>query len=98
MDRNIEFTPLVSNLSSRLEIMGQDDCEDFCSVIERQVFIYLVNNYFVRSVTMDKWKDTELSKMKSGGNRQAKDFLNKQTDWQASLRVDQNQKIIFLSR
>ena len=31
---------------------------------------------------MDKWKDAELSKMRVGGNRQAKDFLTSQPDWQ----------------
>jgi hypothetical protein len=35
-----------------------------------------------RSVTMDKWKDAELEKMRAGGNRQAKDFLTSQSDWQ----------------
>ena len=38
----------------------------------------------LRSVTMDKWKDTELSKMKSGGNKQAKQFLAKQSDWKVN--------------
>ena len=36
---------------------------------------------FVRSITMDKWKDLELEKMKVGGNRKAKDFLSTQDDW-----------------
>jgi len=36
---------------------------------------------FVRSVTMDKWKDTELNKMKVGGNKNAKQFLNSKDDW-----------------
>jgi hypothetical protein len=31
---------------------------------------------------MDKWKDAELSKMRVGGNRQAKEFLSNQSDWQ----------------
>lgn len=30
---------------------------------------------------MDKWKDTELEKMKVGGNRKAKEFLQDQPDW-----------------
>ena len=30
---------------------------------------------------MDKWKDTELNKMKVGGNRNAKQFLDNQADW-----------------
>ena len=30
---------------------------------------------------MDKWKDAELDKMKAGGNRKAKEFLQDQSDW-----------------
>lgn len=40
---------------------------------------------FVRSVTMDKWKDLELEKMKVGGNRKAKQFLSTQADWNSKL-------------
>ena len=36
---------------------------------------------FVRSVTMDKWKDVELEKMKVGGNKKAKNFLAERSDW-----------------
>ncbi|XP_037939538.1 ADP-ribosylation factor GTPase-activating protein 1 isoform X2 [Teleopsis dalmanni] len=36
---------------------------------------------FVRSVTMDKWKDIELEKMRVGGNRNAHEFLEDQPDW-----------------
>ena len=43
---------------------------------------------------MDKWKDTELSKMKNGGNKQAKDFLEKHSDWQ--VRSFFQQQIIFV--
>lgn len=35
---------------------------------------------FVRSTTMDKWKDSELEKMKVGGNSRAKDFFASQSD------------------
>jgi len=52
-----------------------------CSGKHRGLGVHLS---FVRSVTMDKWKDTELSKMKSGGNRSAKEFFNKHSDWQDS--------------
>ena len=41
-------------------------------------------NSFVRSITMDKWKDYELAKMKVGGNRKAKVFLESQPDWNSS--------------
>ena len=36
---------------------------------------------FVRSVTMDKWKDIELEKMKAGGNRKFRMFLELQEDY-----------------
>eukprot|EP00092_Neocalanus_flemingeri_P022637 GFUD01024552.1.p1 GENE.GFUD01024552.1~~GFUD01024552.1.p1 ORF type:complete len:490 (-),score=168.38 GFUD01024552.1:440-1867(-) len=49
-----------------------------CSGKHRGLGVHLS---FVRSVTMDKWKDTELNKMKVGGNRNAKQFLASQTDW-----------------
>lgn len=39
---------------------------------------------FVRSITMDKWKELEIEKMKAGGNRKAKDFLGSQPDYNAS--------------
>ncbi|XP_071038321.1 ADP-ribosylation factor GTPase-activating protein 1 isoform X2 [Parasteatoda tepidariorum] len=40
---------------------------------------------FVRSVSMDKWKDMELEKMKAGGNRKAKEFLESQPDYNSKL-------------
>merc|ERR1712123_317260 len=48
-----------------------------CSGKHRGLGVHLS---FVRSVTMDKWKDTELNKMKVGGNRNAKQFMSSQTD------------------
>ncbi|CAG2122671.1 unnamed protein product, partial [Medioppia subpectinata] len=53
-----------------------------CSGKHRGLGVHLS---FVRSVTMDKWKDIELQKMKVGGNRRAKDFLESQSDWDLSL-------------
>ncbi len=35
---------------------------------------------FVRSTTMDRWKDSEVEKMTVGGNSRAKDFLDSQPD------------------
>lgn len=37
---------------------------------------------FVRSVTMDKWKDIELEKMKAGGNAKFREFLEAQEDYE----------------
>lgn len=34
-----------------------------------------------RSVTMDKWKEVELNKMKMGGNTKAKEFLESSEGW-----------------
>ena len=34
---------------------------------------------------MDKWKDIELQKMKIGGNKKAKEFLECQPDWDPSM-------------
>jgi ADP-ribosylation factor GTPase-activating protein 1 len=38
---------------------------------------------------MDKWKDIELEKMKAGGNRNAKAFLEAQDDWDDTLPIQQ---------
>lgn len=53
-----------------------------CSGKHRGLGVHLS---FVRSVTMDKWKDIELEKMKVGGNKKAKLFFEKQPDWDVSL-------------
>jgi len=55
-----------------------------CSGKHRGLGVHLS---FVRSVTMDKWKDTELNKMKVGGNRNAKQFMSSQTDWNDSSNI-----------
>lgn len=36
---------------------------------------------------MDKWKDLELEKMKVGGNRNARIFLEEQADWDDSMPI-----------
>ena len=38
---------------------------------------------------MDKWKDLELEKMKAGGNRKAKEFLNTQSDWDEDMSLQE---------
>lgn len=38
---------------------------------------------------MDKWKDSELEKMKVGGNLNAKKFLESQPDWSSSMPLAQ---------
>ena len=39
---------------------------------------------------MDKWKELELNKMKSGGNSKAKEFLEGQSDWKAGGNISAN--------
>merc|ERR1712095_154348 len=46
-----------------------------CSGKHRGLGVHLS---FVRSVTMDKWKESELAKMKSGGNRKARLLVESQ--------------------
>jgi len=48
-----------------------------CSGKHRSLGVHLS---FVRSTSMDKWKDMELEKMKVGGNKKFKDFLHSQPD------------------
>jgi len=38
---------------------------------------------------MDKWKDVELEKMKVGGNRNAREFFESQSDWDESMSISQ---------
>ncbi|KAL1469573.1 hypothetical protein MTO96_041003, partial [Rhipicephalus appendiculatus] len=49
-----------------------------CSGKHRGLGVHLS---FVRSITMDKWKDLELEKMRVGGNDKARRFLEAQLDW-----------------
>ncbi|KAM8775810.1 ADP-ribosylation factor GTPase-activating protein 1 isoform 1-T1 [Rhynchonycteris naso] len=49
-----------------------------CSGKHRGLGVHLS---FVRSVTMDKWKDLELEKMKAGGNAKFRQFLESQEDY-----------------
>lgn len=57
-----------------------------CSGKHRGLGVHLS---FVRSITMDKWKDSELEKMKVGGNRAAHQFLDTQDDWDETLPIQQ---------
>jgi ADP-ribosylation factor GTPase-activating protein 1 len=38
---------------------------------------------------MDKWKDIELEKMKVGGNRQAKEFFQSQSDYRENMTIQE---------
>ncbi|XP_034659641.1 ADP-ribosylation factor GTPase-activating protein 1 isoform X1 [Drosophila subobscura] len=68
-----------------------------CSGKHRSLGVHLS---FVRSVTMDKWKDIELEKMKAGGNRNAREFLEDQADWSERAPITQryNSKAAALYR
>lgn len=56
-----------------------------CSGKHRGLGVHLS---FVRSVSMDKWKDIELEKMKVGGNKNARIFFESQSDWDSSMTID----------
>jgi len=68
-----------------------------CSGKHRGLGVHLS---FVRSVTMDKWKESELEKMKAGGNRAARDFFESQTDYSDSMSLSEkyNSKAAALYR
>lgn len=55
---------------------------------------------FVRSVSMDKWKDLELEKMKAGGNERFRSFLELQDDFDPdwSLQEKYNSRAAALFR
>jgi len=58
-----------------------------CSGKHRGLGVHLS---FVRSVTMDKWKEAELNKMKVGGNSRAKQFLGRHDDWSDGANITAN--------
>ncbi|XP_043945832.1 ADP-ribosylation factor GTPase-activating protein 1 isoform X2 [Protopterus annectens] len=68
-----------------------------CSGKHRGLGVHLS---FVRSVTMDKWKDTELEKMKAGGNAKFHEFLECQSDYDPcwSLQEKYNSRAAALFR
>lgn len=53
-----------------------------CSGKHRSLGVHLS---FVRSITMDIWKDLEMEKMRVGGNRRAREFFQSQPDWNDKL-------------
>ncbi|XP_069701158.1 ADP-ribosylation factor GTPase-activating protein 1 isoform X2 [Periplaneta americana] len=57
-----------------------------CSGKHRGLGVHLS---FVRSISMDKWKDIELEKMKVGGNRKAREFFESQPDWDDTMSIQQ---------
>ncbi|XP_021926534.1 ADP-ribosylation factor GTPase-activating protein 1 isoform X2 [Zootermopsis nevadensis] len=57
-----------------------------CSGKHRGLGVHLS---FVRSISMDKWKDVELEKMKVGGNRKAREFFESQPDWDDTMSLQQ---------
>ncbi|XP_027707680.1 ADP-ribosylation factor GTPase-activating protein 1 [Vombatus ursinus] len=68
-----------------------------CSGKHRGLGVHLS---FVRSVTMDKWKDIELEKMKAGGNARFREFLESQEDYDScwSMQEKYNSKAAALFR
>ncbi|KAM3721626.1 ADP-ribosylation factor GTPase-activating protein [Dirofilaria immitis] len=68
-----------------------------CSGLHRGLGVHIS---FVRSTTMDKWKDNELSKMKVGGNAKALEFFKSQPDYKSnwSLQERYNSRAAALLR
>ncbi|XP_063766653.1 ADP-ribosylation factor GTPase-activating protein 1 isoform X4 [Eleginops maclovinus] len=68
-----------------------------CSGKHRGLGVHLS---FVRSVTMDKWKDIELEKMKVGGNGEFRQFLELQDDYDPTWNLQEkyNSKAAALFR
>ena len=57
-----------------------------CSGKHRSLGVHLS---FVRSISLDKWKDVELEKMKVGGNKKAREFFESQADYNAGMSLQQ---------
>ncbi|XP_065919752.1 ADP-ribosylation factor GTPase-activating protein 1-like isoform X2 [Dysidea avara] len=57
-----------------------------CSGKHRGLGVHLS---FVRSTTMDKWKDSEIERMKVGGNRAAWEFFSSQPDITEGMSIKQ---------
>ncbi|KAL1919790.1 uncharacterized protein VTP21DRAFT_1721 [Calcarisporiella thermophila] len=53
-----------------------------CSGVHRSFGVHIS---FVRSITMDKWFEDQVKKMKMGGNRKALDFFESQPDFHAGM-------------
>ena len=64
-----------------------------CSGKHRGLGVHLS---FVRSVTMDKWKESELEKMKVGGNSKMKSFLEERDESSQPIRTKYNTKAASL--
>ena len=79
-----EFLPRIK--INRSEIGGQNGVNPRA----RKFWFYSgVHLSFVRSATMDKWKASELEKMKVGGNRAFNDFLEEHDDYNPSWTIEE---------
>lgn len=53
----------------------------FVCLVSCALMYHVVSAFsFVRSITMDRWKDSEVEKMKVGGNKRAHEFFSSQSD------------------
>jgi len=57
-----------------------------CSGVHRSLGVHLS---FVRSVTMDKWKDLEIEKMRCGGNDRLNEYLESKPDYRPGWSIQE---------
>ncbi|CAO3634467.1 unnamed protein product [Mucor hiemalis] len=57
-----------------------------CSGVHRSFGVHIS---FVRSITMDKWFDDQLKKMELGGNGNAREFFESQSDYTPSMTMNE---------
>lgn len=79
----IYFLPKVLNKCMYVMLLCKLCTVSSISPLNSDVFPFS----FVRSVSMDKWKDSELEKMKAGGNRKALEFFQSQSDFSDGMSI-----------
>ncbi|KAJ3086305.1 Zn finger-containing GTPase- Activating Protein for ARF [Quaeritorhiza haematococci] len=55
-----------------------------CSGVHRSLGVHVS---FVRSITMDRWSDDQVQRMKLGGNKKALEFFRSHPDWREGMSI-----------
>jgi ADP-ribosylation factor GTPase-activating protein 1 len=55
-----------------------------CSGVHRSLGVHIT---FVRSVTMDKWTETQAKRMRLGGNKQCAEFFHAHPDYREGMSI-----------